>query len=148
MTLSLKKAQEEADRVLGHMREAVVSVARMRFDAIIATGAMPGLVDEVAYLLNTGRYDMARNLLDLHEAYVEATVNFDIAITEGDDDSSSLSIDDIHRIFGIMDSTAHSPEVRCYLCAATSPPPSPSLPHTHSRWIVSATSVGVCFSDW
>jgi hypothetical protein len=79
MTLSLKKAQEEADRVLGHMREAVVSVARMRFDAIIATGAMPGLVDEVAYLFNTGRYDMARNLLDLHEAYVEATVNFDIA---------------------------------------------------------------------
>ena len=79
MTLSLKKAQEEADRVLGHMREAVVSVARMRFDAIIATGAMPGLVDEVAYLLNTGRYDMARNLLDLHEAYIESQVNLDIA---------------------------------------------------------------------
>jgi len=79
MTLSLKKAQEEADRVLGHMREAVVSVARMRFDAVVASGTAPDIVDGVAYLLNTGRYDMARNLLDLHEAYVEATVNLDLA---------------------------------------------------------------------
>jgi hypothetical protein len=34
-----------------------------------------------------------------------------LSTTEGADDSSSISIDDIHRIFGIMDSTSHSPEV-------------------------------------
>jgi hypothetical protein len=57
-----------------------------------------------------------------------------LSITEGDDDSSSLSIDDIHRIFGIMDSTAHSPEVRCPLlpmcCDLPSPLPHPFLTRT------------------
>lgn len=79
MSLPLKQAQAESTRVLAHMREAVVSVSRMRFDAVVAVGAVPGIADEVAYLLNTGRHDMARNLLDLHEAYIEAQVNLDIA---------------------------------------------------------------------
>ena len=79
MSLTIKKAQSEAEQVLGRMREAVVLVARMRFDAIVKAGGVPSLVDEVGYLINTGRHDMARNLLDLHEEYIEAQVNLDIA---------------------------------------------------------------------
>lgn len=79
MTLSLKKAQAEAEQARARMRDAVVLVARMRFDADVAAGAVPGIVAEAAYLLNTGRHDMARNLLDLHEGYIEAQVNLDIA---------------------------------------------------------------------
>ncbi len=72
-----------------------------------------------------------------------------LSITEGDDDSSSLSIDDIHRIFGIMDSTAHSPEVRGFFCAATSPPPSPSpIPSSHAQSADIVCSRGVCCCDW
>jgi hypothetical protein len=79
MSLTLKKAQEEAEQVLSRMREATVLVARMRFDAVVKAGGVPGVVEEVGYLLNTGRYDMARNLVDLHEEYIEAQVNLDIA---------------------------------------------------------------------
>jgi hypothetical protein len=79
MSLTLKKAQAEAEQVLSRMREAAVLVARMRFDAVVKAGGVPGVVEEVGYLLNTGRYDMARNLVDLHEEYIEAQVNLDIA---------------------------------------------------------------------
>jgi hypothetical protein len=79
MSLPLKKATEEAEAALERLRELVVRVAKMRFDADAATGAIPGIVGEAAYLLNTGQHHMVRVLLDLHDECVEAQVNLDIA---------------------------------------------------------------------
>ena len=79
MSLPLKKAQEEAEQALAHLREAVMRVAAARFDADAAAGDIPGIVAEAAYLLNTGQHHMVRALLDLHDACVEAQVNLDIA---------------------------------------------------------------------
>lgn len=79
MSLPLKKAKEEYDRALAQLRDAVVSVARMRFDAEVSAGAVPGIVSEAAYLVNVGRHDMLRVLLDMHEECIEAQVNLDIA---------------------------------------------------------------------
>jgi hypothetical protein len=79
MSLPLKQAQAESEQAFGNLRDAVLSVARMRFNADAAAGAIPGIVSEAAYLLNAGRHDMLRVLLDLHDACVEAQVNLDIA---------------------------------------------------------------------
>jgi len=79
MGLPLKKATEEAEAALARLREAVLVVAASRFDADAVTGAIPGIVAEAAYLLNTGQHHMVRVLLDLHDACVEAQVNLDIA---------------------------------------------------------------------
>ena len=79
MSLPLKQAQAESEEALANLHDAVVSVARMRFKADAAKGAIPGVVAEAAYLLNVGRHDMLRVLLDLHDACVEAQVNLDIA---------------------------------------------------------------------
>jgi hypothetical protein len=79
MSLPLKKAQEEYKHALAHLRDALISVTRMRFDADAAAGAIPGVVSEAAYLLNVGRHDMLRVLLDMHDECVEAQVNLDIA---------------------------------------------------------------------
>jgi hypothetical protein len=79
MSLPLAKAQEEAEHALGHLLDAVLSVARMRFKADAATGAIPGIVSEAAYLVSAGRHDMLRVLLDLHDDCLEAQVNLDIA---------------------------------------------------------------------
>jgi len=79
MSLPLKKAQAESEQAFGNLRDAVLSVARMRFNADVAAGAIPGIVSEAVYLLNAGRHDMLRVLLDLHDACVEAQVNLEIA---------------------------------------------------------------------
>lgn len=79
MSLPLKQAQAESEQALAQLRDAVLSVARMRFSADAATGAIPGIVSEAAYLINAGRHDMLRVLLDLHDACLEAQVNLDIA---------------------------------------------------------------------
>jgi fructose-1,6-bisphosphatase len=79
MSLPLKKATEEVDAALTRLRELVVRVAAARFDADAVTGAIPGIVSEAAYLLNTGQHHMVRALLDLHDECVEAQVNLDIA---------------------------------------------------------------------
>ena len=76
MSLPLKQAQAESEEALANLHDAVVSVARMRFKADAAKGAIPGVVAEAAYLLNVGRHDMLRVLLDLHDACVEGDPSY------------------------------------------------------------------------
>jgi hypothetical protein len=79
MSLPLKKAEEEYEHAVARLRDALVSVARMRATRDIEQGAIPSVVTEATYLLNAGRHDMMRVLLDLHDECVEAQVNLDIA---------------------------------------------------------------------
>lgn len=79
MSLPLKQAQAESEQALAQLRDAVLSVARMRFNADAETGAIPSIITEAAYLINAGRHDMLRVLLDLHDACLEAQVNLDIS---------------------------------------------------------------------
>lgn len=79
MSLPLKKAKEEYADAVAQLRDALVSVARMRLDREIERGGIPSVVAEATYLLNEGRHDMMRVLLDLHDACTEAAVNLDIA---------------------------------------------------------------------
>jgi len=79
MSLPLKKAKEEYEHTVAQLKDALVSVAGMRFDRDIEQGSIPSVVAEATYLLNVGRHDMLRVLLDLHDECVEAQVNLDIA---------------------------------------------------------------------
>lgn len=79
MSLPLKQAQEEYERALSQLREALVSVTRMRVNRDVEQGLIPGVLTEATYLLNAGRHDMMRVLLDYHDECVEAQVNLDIA---------------------------------------------------------------------
>jgi len=79
MSLPLKKAKEEYAQTVARLRDALVSVAGMRFDRDIEQGSIPSVVAEATYLHNAGRHDMLRVLLDLHDECVEAQVNLDIA---------------------------------------------------------------------
>lgn len=79
MSLPLKKAKAEYADAVAQLRDALVSVAKMRLDREIEQGAIPSVVTEATYLLNERRHDMMRVLLDLHDECVEAAVNLDIA---------------------------------------------------------------------
>lgn len=79
MALPLKKAKEEYEDALAQLREALVAVTRLRFDLDATFGSIPGVLTEATYLLNIGQHNHVRNLLDLHDACVEAQVNLDIA---------------------------------------------------------------------
>lgn len=79
MSLPHKKAKEEYEHAVAQLRDALVSVARMRLKRDIEQGNIPSVVTEATYLLNEGRHDMMRVLLDLHDECMEAAVNLDIA---------------------------------------------------------------------
>ena len=79
MSLPLKKATEEYEHAVAQLKDALVSVARMRVNRDIEQGVIPSVVADATYLLNAGRHDMLRVLLDLHDECVEAQVNLDIA---------------------------------------------------------------------
>ncbi len=79
MSLPLKKAKEEYAQTVARLRDALVSVVRLRLDRDIEQGVIPSVVTEATYLLNVGRHDLMRVLLDLHDECVEAQVNLDIA---------------------------------------------------------------------
>jgi hypothetical protein len=79
MSLPFKKAKEEYEHAVAQLRDALVSVARMRLNRDIEQGNIPSVVTEATYLLNEGRHDMMRVLLDFHDECVEAAVNLDIA---------------------------------------------------------------------
>ena len=80
MSLPVKKAKEEYEDALAQLREALVAVTRLRFDLETNHfGSIPGVLTEATYLLNIGQHNHVRNLLDLHDACVEAQVNLDIA---------------------------------------------------------------------
>ena len=72
MSLPHKKAKEEYEHAVAQLRDALVSVARMRLKRDIEQGNIPSVVTEATYLLNEGRHDMMRVLLDLHDECMEA----------------------------------------------------------------------------
>jgi hypothetical protein len=78
MALPLETAKCEFDDAWKHLRAALRAVSELRIAANMGQ-PIPDITADAAWLINTGRYDHARNLITLHENLIEAGVNYRIA---------------------------------------------------------------------
>ena len=83
MALSYKAVSEEFDDAARHLRAALRVVSELRIENNMAQ-AIPDITEDATWLINTGRYDHARNLITLHENYIEAGVNLKLAESRRD----------------------------------------------------------------
>lgn len=83
MALSYEAVSSEFDEAFRHLRAALRVVSELRL-ADNMTQVIPDITADVAWLINTGRYDHARNLITLHENYIEAGVNLKLAESRRD----------------------------------------------------------------
>ena len=78
-TLPYLTARSDYEAARESLRGAFLAITSSQFDADTKDGASPDISAALAWLAKAGRYDLARNLLDMHEAYLEAVVNLGLA---------------------------------------------------------------------
>ena len=78
-TLPYLTARSDYEAARESLRGAFLAITSSQFDADTKDAASPDLSAALAWLAKAGRYDLARNLLDMHEAYLEAVVNLKLA---------------------------------------------------------------------
>jgi hypothetical protein len=83
MALSYEAVSNEFDEAFRHLRAALRVVSELRIADNMGQ-AVPDITEDATWLINTGRYDHARNLITLHENYIEAGVNLKLAESRRD----------------------------------------------------------------